>query len=352
MVSKFDKFLGSQSGQLASGAVGSLVNGLFNIGAAKRQYKYQSKLQQQQFDLNEQAANNAFERQKEFYNIQNEYNDPSNVKQRYKDAGINPTAAFGTAGSYTPAQQSADAPQGGGAGLGSVPALVPRDPIEQAFRMAQIENINAQTDKIRGDTLDPNETRRGQVLNNNLTEARVIGQKLANDISELDRTFYDQTLQTRVAEEQQKLNNLAQQYQESVQRVAESASRERLNDQQVRESVERILLTQAQAIFTKTQNSWYGKISQANIDELYSRIRKYASEIDLNTARKFLTSAQEWNVMGDTKSKELDNWGKRLRNNLDRSSYATDENGYPGEGGYLWRAIEKAFNIFHIGVKL
>ena len=145
-------------GRLLSGLGGSLVNGLFNAGAARRQFKYQSKLQQQQYDLNEKAAAAAYERQKDFYNIQNAYNDPAAVRDRYKNANINPTSAFGTAGSYTPAQQAATAPQGSGAGLGTASAFPVADPIEQAYRLAMIRNVDADTKKKEGETLDPGET--------------------------------------------------------------------------------------------------------------------------------------------------------------------------------------------------
>jgi hypothetical protein len=199
-------------GQMLSGLGGSLANGLFNIGAAKRQFKYQSKLQQQQYDLNEKAADAAYERQKDFFNIQNEWNDPSAVRERYENANINPTSAFGAAGSYTPAQQAATAPQGSGAGLGAASAFPITDPIEQAYRLAMIRNVDADTKKKEGETLDPSETKRAQQLENQLRELKIVGQDVLNQQSQFNLEFDQATRELNIEKLKQSVDNMKQQY--------------------------------------------------------------------------------------------------------------------------------------------
>lgn len=271
-------FADSFGGQMLSGLGGSLVNGLFNIGAAKRQYKYQSKLQQQQYDLNEKAADAAYERQKDFYNIQNAYNDPSAVRERYENANINPTSAFGTAGSYTPAQQAATAPQGSGAGLGTASAFPVTDPIEQAYRLAMIRNVDADTKKKEGETLDPEETLRGQQLANDLKEAGLLSQQLVNSITALDLQFKNEVYDTEVAIRKQTADNMAKQYEQMNQEIAKSISDIEVNEEQKKQLQSLVLLNNANAAFARARADWHGKISKAQIEQYQQFTRNLEGE--------------------------------------------------------------------------
>ncbi|UNI72411.1 MAG: DNA pilot protein [Chaetfec virus UA24_2329] len=287
----------SFGGQMLSGLGGSFVNGLFNIGAAKRQYKYQSKLQRQQYNLNEQAATNAYERQKDFYNLQNEYNDPSAVRERYENAGINPTSAFGTAGSYTPAQQSATVPQGGGAGLGSSSAFPISDPIEQAYRLAMIRNVDADTKQKEGNTLDPEETLRGQKLANDLQAAGLISIDLKNQLDALNLQFKNEVYDTEVTIRKQTADNMAKQFEQMNQQIAESVSKQSLNEEQVKQSASIIALNTARAILAKTQSDWHEKVSQAQINESLARIEGFAVDSNLKSAQQVTEYAKQANLL-------------------------------------------------------
>lgn len=82
---------------LLSGGLGSLFGG----NSARQQFKYQSRLQQQQYDL-----------QKQMFDYTSEYNNDTNRLQRMKDAGLNPNLAYG---------QSSPAGSTGSIGQGSAP---------------------------------------------------------------------------------------------------------------------------------------------------------------------------------------------------------------------------------------
>ena len=91
----------------------SLIGGMFGLIGQKKQYKYNSKLQEQQAALEQQNWNQQFQ-------VQNEYNSPSAQMQRLQEAGINPV--FGSSGTIdtgvngmSPAA-SIGAPSVGGAG--------------------------------------------------------------------------------------------------------------------------------------------------------------------------------------------------------------------------------------------
>ena len=332
----------SFGGQMLSGAGGSLLNGLFNIGAAKRQYKYQSKLQQQQFDLNEKAADAAYERQKDFYNIQNAYNDPSAVRERYENANINPTSAFGTAGSYTPAQQAATAPQGGGSGLGTASAFPTVDPIEQAYRLAMIRNVDAQTEKTQSETGDREEFLRGQRLANDLKEAGLISQDLANSLDALNLQFKNEVYDTEVAIRKQTADNMAKQYEQMNQQIAESVSKQALNGEQVKQVASVIALNAAQAVLARTQNSWYGKIAQSQINESLARIQNMAADSNLKSAQQVTEFAKRANYFAQTGQIK----SQTRKTDVEATRLERLENVYGPDGSASpLTALEKAFKI-------
>ena len=307
-------------------------------------------LQKQQAYYNDLLARRAYQRQVDFYNLQNEYNKPSNVVQRYKDAGLNPTAAFGVAGSYQPAQQSASVPEGSGVGLPSVrfPTASIPDPLAIERQLAEIENIRAQTRKTEGETLDPEETQRGQHLENNLLEGRVIGQDLANRITENDAEFSDYALGNRKRLSDLEVARAIETNNKIIADIALSASQKDLNEQMARESVARILQTEVQTALLQNQNKWYGKLTEAQIKSINQGINESLNRMSLNDSIKFLNAAKEWNTMADTKGKELANWRQELANKLAGHEYGSGDTTDPSATGYLWNAIEQFFDKLRI----
>lgn len=69
-------------------AVGALAGGLSSIGAKKRQKDLMDYQAQLQYDYGEKAAENAYQRQMDAWNKQNEYNTPEAQRQRLEDAGM------------------------------------------------------------------------------------------------------------------------------------------------------------------------------------------------------------------------------------------------------------------------
>ena len=268
--------------------------------------------------------------------------------QRYKNAKLNPTAAFGVSGTYTPAQQSASVPQSSGVGLGSVSAFSPRDPIDMALRLAQLANINADTRKKEGDTRDPEETKRGQRLENSLLEGRVIGQELANRITENDAEFSDYALGNRKRLSDAEVTRAIETNNKIIADIALSASQKDLNEQMARESVARIFQTEAQTALLQNQNKWYGKLTEAQIRSINQGIDESLNRMSLNDSIKFLNAAKEWNTMADTKGKELANWRQELANKLAGLEYGSGDTTNPSIGGDIWYTLQKFFDLFHI----
>lgn len=94
-----------------SSLLGGVLDGL-GIGPASQQYKRQKKLMQHQYQLNEQAAQEAFKRQLELYNLDYDKHTYAAMRKQMEDAGLSIGLMHGGGGS---------AGVGGGS-TGSVPA--------------------------------------------------------------------------------------------------------------------------------------------------------------------------------------------------------------------------------------
>ena len=134
---------------LISGALGQLFGGL----NARRDWKYQQKAMalQQQYALEQMAKSAEYQltHDKEMFDYQNAYNEPSKVFERYAQAGINPAAVLGSSGvgvSATIPTGSGAAPSASGpTGAGSPKSAfsVASDPLA----LANLEMTKANADR-------------------------------------------------------------------------------------------------------------------------------------------------------------------------------------------------------------
>ena len=80
---------------ILAGIASSVIGNLGNQISAAQQYRYQKRLMEQQNQYNTQAATTAYARMQEMWNMENEYNLPTNQMARFKDAGLNPNLIYG-----------------------------------------------------------------------------------------------------------------------------------------------------------------------------------------------------------------------------------------------------------------
>ena len=150
-----------------------LGNALFGGIAARRQWKYQQKQMklQQQYALEQmaQSAEYQLKHDKEMFDYENAYNDPSKVFERYLKAGVTPAAVLGSSGvgvSATVPTSSGGSPSGGPGPSGGVPIGGPQtfsgDPLaaariglvssERERNEAAAARDQAEADRLKGDT--------------------------------------------------------------------------------------------------------------------------------------------------------------------------------------------------------
>ena len=166
--------MGSNAATSFGNAGGSgLGNALFGGIAARRQWKYQRKQMklQQQYALEQMAKSAEFQlaHDKEMFDYENAYNDPSKVFERYLKAGVTPAAVLGSSGvgvSATVPTSSGGAPSGGSGPSGGAPIGSPQtfsgDPLASAHiglvasererNEAAADRDRAEADRARGDT--------------------------------------------------------------------------------------------------------------------------------------------------------------------------------------------------------
>lgn len=307
---------------LITGGLGSLVSGgissLFQGIGQRRQYRYQSKLQQQQYELNEKAADSAFQRQLQQWQMENEYNDPSQVRSRYENAGLNPYSAFGTAGSYQP-QQMHTSPQGAGAGLGSASAfpIDVVDPLTAARQLAEIDRVKAETKKIQGDTKDPDETKRGQVLTNNLLEQQVIGQEEANKIKSIDAEFARIMAETNLEKEQQAITNMRTQVEEANARIQTLIDQHENNPDVVNELRSRAWLNFRNAALADAK----AELARAGVILTAAQVEKLEAETETIDA---LRGLQKSNLYNEAVGKGIENKINSIVEKWTNTKYVVD----------------------------
>lgn len=285
--------LGGLMGSTAAGAIGNIASGatnaLFGGIQARRNWKYKKKEMALQQKYNLENMQKQFDYQQEAWNRENRYNDPRNASARWRLAGISPNAVFGNSPGGAGVAGSAGTPDvsnpsaGGNVDTSSYhPTLTPvemmRAQNEKKVADSQADLNSALAGKARGDTKDPDETKRGQKLyndgldlTNKLTASKVINQGTQNELDALDLRMKNELFDTTVKIEKQKAENLAKQYEQMNQQIAESAARENLANAQVKEVVSRIALNAAYAYLANTQAQWHGKVSQAQINEFIAK---------------------------------------------------------------------------------
>lgn len=136
---------------------GGLINGLTDMLFAGPRDARQRRLMDHQYDLNEQAAENAFNRQKALYDYELEQESPSKQVARMEAAGLNPGLMYGGVNTGVQASTST-APKGGASALGALPFS---STSFGSLTTSQIEVNKAQAYKLRkeGDAAAGSESR-------------------------------------------------------------------------------------------------------------------------------------------------------------------------------------------------
>lgn len=206
-MSDFSKAFGSLGGLMgstAAGAVGNIasagVNALFGGIQARRNWKYKQKEMALQQKYNLENMQKQFDYQQEAWNRENRYNDPRNASARWRLAGISPNAVFGNSPGGAGVAGSAGTPDvsnpsaGGNVDTSTYhPTLTPVEMMrvqnERKVADSQADLNNALANKARGDTKDPDITKRSQLVQLSRDEIAKETEEVRRDVLKIQKDF-------------------------------------------------------------------------------------------------------------------------------------------------------------------
>lgn len=206
-MSDFSKAFGSLGGLMgstAAGAVGNIasagVNALFGGIQARRNWKYKQKEMALQQKYNLENMQKQFDYQQEAWNRENRYNDPRNASARWRLAGISPNAVFGNSPGGAGVAGSAGTPDvsnpsaGGNVDTSTYhPTLTPVEMMrvqnERKVADSQADLNNALANKARGDTKDPDITKRSQLVQLSRDEIAKETEEVQRDVLKIQKDF-------------------------------------------------------------------------------------------------------------------------------------------------------------------
>lgn len=225
----------------------SLLGPLIGAGSSFLGQQANAQSQQQQNAIDQQYSTQMYERQKadsiEFWNMQNQYNDPQAQMARLQNAGLNPNLVYGNGGGSQTAgpvstpdfhQVSRRPPEWGNAvqsaGLGFLNSLYDLD-----IKQAQVDNLKAQNTVIQQDAI-----LKGSLIN--ATDMRFSKDKFQ---LELDQMFGGDAYAELVRQRRVTTDNS----------LDENARRAALTSSSLRESAERLLNMKESRIHSATDRA-------------------------------------------------------------------------------------------------
>lgn len=220
-MSDFSKAFGSLGGLMGStvaGAIGNVASGatnaLFGGIQARRNWKYKKKEMALQQKYNLENMQKQFDYQQEAWNRENRYNDPRNASARWRLAGVSPNAVFGNSPGGAGVAGSAGTPDvsnpsaGGNVDTSTYhPTLTPVEMMrvqnERKVADSQADLNNALADKARGDTKDPDITKRLQLLDLDRSELAKESERIQKDILDIEKGYKEYEKQADLSIKQQ-----------------------------------------------------------------------------------------------------------------------------------------------------
>lgn len=208
------KLLGASAASTVGNAGLAGTSALFGGIQARRNWKYKRKEMALQQDYNLENMQKQFDYQQEAWNRENEYNDPRNAVARWRLAGISPQAVFGNSPGGAGVAGSAGTPDvsnpsaGGNVDTSSYrPTLTPvemmRAQNEQKIADSQADLNKALAAKARGDTKDPDITKRLQLLDLDRSELAKESERIQKDILDIEKDYKEYEKQADLSIKQQ-----------------------------------------------------------------------------------------------------------------------------------------------------
>lgn len=298
----------SAIGGLAGNVLGGALDAI-GIGSGARQYNYARKLAEQQFELNEKAAQNAFKRQNELYDKDYNLHTYGMMRNQMENAGLSVGLMYGGGGSAGVGGGSTGAaPQGGSSpsGIGSATELRVNP---QEIANANLANENAGLAKAQADyykslTTEKNNWNGIFSVMKNIKENENISLDLKNKFQSIINEYQDIISDSQATMSQQQIAELTG----KIDKLREDTAKTK-RERELLDAME--LLVKAQTDTESSKQNYYETGSNYNRARTATEnaIREYEIEIKKNKGE--LISAET--ELAKRKAKEvdalIDKWG-------------------------------------------
>lgn len=217
-----------------------------------------------------------------------EVNKPSRQVAKWRSAGIAPQAVFGNSPGGAGIATDASAPNSqtpmGSSDFNFVTTIAERQRMknEKAIADATVNKLNAEAEKLRGDTKDPNVTKDSQRLEFDWNLVKKQREQVQLAVDEINKEF-----QRAINEADMQIKHGL--YSETLAKIDKLIADKEVSDemkqnlQKQRDLIEsQISATQAQTDFTKAQTMTENMSRDDRIKEIKSRINNLVSSTNLN----------------------------------------------------------------------
>lgn len=192
-----------------AGSAFDLINNVSGKSPQDQSIKAQQSENERNRQFNAEQAEKSYDRQVAFWKMQQDYNTPSALMRRYRDAGLNPDLVYGEVSPVNPSASSPTASYGGSVGSD----LSTKRTIGDITSMAlQMQRERAEIDNIKADTANKNANTAGTLTYNQFQEKLLQGQI---DLNNMNLMLGDWTAKLNDAEQKrlfQETKNLEKTY--------------------------------------------------------------------------------------------------------------------------------------------
>lgn len=323
-------------------AGGSFLNGLLGFGQAKKNFKYQKQLAEQQYNYQIQLLDkeNAFNL--DMFNRANAYNDPSAQRARLENAGFNPVVGMGDTGtaqqmaSANPSFSSPSVPNAldiSGLGSSAIESFVA---LKNMF--ADLRKKEAETKKAQQDTeKSAQETKYQEILN-----------KWA-DLSEKERIDLLKTQVEDVASSRDLKYSQKKQIDEAIPYIAKlsRAQLDEINAKITNLDMQTITETWKQRNLSASTFNLFAQASLAQLQGQTEKARKLLVEAQTESEKsgKRLTDQQTQQMFQSTQKTYQESVYQAVKNAFAKKGIILDGGAVNNIMNYLWNSVDDVLDF-------
>lgn len=299
------------------GFLSGLIGSAANFGLDQMSNSVNSK--RQQF-YNERNMELQHEYQKKMVDYVAEKNEPRKAVARWRAAGIAPEAVFGNspggAGiSSDAAAPSSSNPDGGSSRYDFFRTAAEQQQMENDRKIADatVNKLNAEADKLRGDTKDPDVTKRQQKLEFDWTLVKKEREEVQLEIDKINKMYEDAMKQADLSIKQQilfetlaKIDKLMADKEVSEQMKENLKSQKALIEAQTKTEGSKQRNFDSSTGLNEAQTKTEDELREGRKSELSQRVKSLAAERRLTLTRYQQEQVESWLFMnGGDRSKTL-----------------------------------------------